>query len=184
MKCKGIIIELTALLDVIFIMLFWTMNNTQQIQSEAETKVVEAEQLVSLSQEECEKVRKEAESEVRRAWKITENINKTAADNQKALDGFRSGEVITISIVQDSVQMSDNIKTFYSGDITESCVVNGLFNAEKNVNDVILCSFVYDGSTVKYADVQTINLAITSAEKEYPNFYCTRINISERKELR
>lgn len=80
--------------------------------------------------------------------------------------------------------MSDNIKTFYRGAISENCVLNGLYNAEKNANDVILCSFVYDGSTVRYADVQTINLAITSAEKEYPNFYCTRINISERKELR
>lgn len=62
MKSKVIIIELTALLDVIFIMLFWTMNNSQQVQIEAETKVAEAEQLVSLSQEECEKVRREAES--------------------------------------------------------------------------------------------------------------------------
>ena len=168
MKSKGIMIELTALLDVIFIMLFWTMSNAQlenqQIRNEAESKIAEAE------------------SEVRKAWETAENINKNAADNQKALDNYRSGEIITVRIIQNSVEISDSTRIIYSGTISEGCFVNALDNAEKNADDVILCSFIYDGNSALYSDVQTINLAIISAEKAYPKFYCTRINISYRKE--
>ena len=169
MKSKGIIIEFTALLDVIFIILFWTMSSAQlenqQIRNEAESKIAEAE------------------SEVRKAWETAENINKNAADNQKALNSYRSGKIITVRIIQNSVEISDSTRTIYSGAISESCIVRGLTNAEKRSDDVILCAFVYDGNSALYKDVQTVNLAIISAEKEYPKFYCTRINISERKEL-
>ena len=51
MKGKGIIIELTALLDVILIMLFWVMMNmkdeTEAVQNEAEAKVSEVQQKYS-----------------------------------------------------------------------------------------------------------------------------------------
>lgn len=182
MKSKGIIIELTALLDVIFIMLFWAMNTAQlenqQIRNDAETRIAEAEQFVSLSREECEKVRREAKSEIKKAWETAENINKKAAENQKALDGYRSGEIITVRIVDNNVEISDSVKIVYSGAISESCILSSLASAEKSNDDVILCAFVYDGNSALYTDVQTVSLAITSAEKEYPNFYCTKINTS------
>ena len=45
-KNKGIIIELTSLLDIIMIMLFWVMlnvsNNAQDIEKKAQEKIDEA----------------------------------------------------------------------------------------------------------------------------------------------
>ena len=51
MKNKGIVIELTALLDVILIMMFWLMMNIQNsndnIRTDAEQRVSQAEQEVA-----------------------------------------------------------------------------------------------------------------------------------------
>jgi len=57
-KSKGIVIELTALLDVIMIMLFWVMMNVQDSSKSASTaaekKAAAAEQRLEETQEELD----------------------------------------------------------------------------------------------------------------------------------
>ena len=75
-KNKGIVIELTALLDVIFIMLFWVMINVQ----ESNTRVrEEADSRVSQVQEEAaaqlESLREQTDSELKAAQEKLDRID-------------------------------------------------------------------------------------------------------------
>ncbi len=123
MKNKGIVIELTALLDVILIMLFWLMmniqNNNENIRAEADSRISEAEEQVQKAEEsiseaekraddaaaemekmqaELETVRDEAEKEIADAWKKAASINDNAAANQSALENYENGRLITINL--------------------------------------------------------------------------------------
>ncbi|MDE6798171.1 MAG: hypothetical protein K2J36_09200 [Ruminococcus sp.] len=106
MKNKGIIIELTSLLDVILIMLFWLMMNLQEqnknISQEAEQRIAQAEETVANAEkisadslEELEKIKAEmqelretTDNEITEAWKKAASINDTATANLQALEMF------------------------------------------------------------------------------------------------
>ncbi|MDE5583998.1 MAG: hypothetical protein K2J08_09870 [Ruminococcus sp.] len=136
MKNKGIIIELTALLDVILIMLFWLMmtnqQNTDSLRRETENRVATAEKQVAEAEEsaqnseklaenavaeaeklraEIEEIRLETEKDIAEAWKKSASINDTATANQLALENFEKGRLITISLEYGKtagVNISDN----------------------------------------------------------------------------
>ena len=68
MKNKGIVIELTALLDVILIMMFWLMmniqNNNDNIRTDAEQRVSHAEQEVADANEKLSQAEERANKAV------------------------------------------------------------------------------------------------------------------------
>lgn len=136
MKNKGIVIELTALLDVILIMMFWLMMNLQNsndsIRADAEERIAQAEQQVQTAeknvseaekrageavagmermQSELEEVRENADREIAEAWKKAASINDNATANQYALDRYEQGFLITINLRYSGnagISISDN----------------------------------------------------------------------------
>lgn len=160
MKNKGIVIELTALLDVILIMLFWLMmnlqNNNESIREDAEERISKAEQQVQSAEEsvseaerradkavaemeemqaELEEVRENTDKEIAEAWKKAASINDTAAANQYALDRYEHGVLITINLCYDDdsgVLISDNNGILEEADIDEKDISGKLVSLFEN----------------------------------------------------
>lgn len=161
MKNKGIVIELTALLDVILIMLFWLMmniqNDNENIRTEADNRISEAEEQVKKAEEnisqaekraddavaemekmqaELEKVREETEKEIADAWKKAASINDNAAANQSALENYEKGRVITINLQYDStISISDNNNILaQTSVISDNDIVKSIISSLESVN--------------------------------------------------
>ncbi|MCM1007013.1 MAG: hypothetical protein NC485_03620 [Ruminococcus flavefaciens] len=193
-KSKGIVIELTALLDVILIMLFWVMMNVQE---NGESAMADAERRTAAVQQQLEDTQNELDrlieknAELMKKWNAAENLNKDAAANQEALIGYEQGKLITLDIEYDTdgklyVYNSDECLGSVSLDSeTEisGCIIDSLGKAGLEEDDVILCVLIYDGSTSLYKDIKTVNAAVDVVRAEYKNFYCAYINTAERKDL-
>lgn len=207
MKSKGIVIELTALLDVILIMLFWLMMTAQQnsetIKQEAESRIMSAEQRVENAEdiaenaveeaeklrEEMEEMRLETEKEIAEAWKKSASINENATANQLALDNFERGMIITINLrYGDSgmVDISDyggklgQVDVITEENIAES-LISSLEKTSATPDGVVLCAMIYDGSQALYRDVKALRTAVGEVKDIYPNLYCTYINLKEKE---
>ena len=188
MKNKGIAIELTALLDVILIMLFWVMMSMEH---EKEVVHTEAEETIAQYEADCEQRVSDISAEldaVKAQYErfLDENAEDAAVANQKALDEFAQGRMITLNLTYDAVgklfildetgELGHTLlgtEQEIAGEISKVIESSGL-----DENDVILCAFVYDGSRALYRDVKTITAAADIVGREYNNFYCTYINFS------
>ncbi len=187
-KNKGIVIELTALLDVILIMLFWVMMNVRNGDKEA---VEKAAKDAAAAEQQLEIVREELDTKTNQLERLTsmlENIDKNAADNQQALTDYENGKLITLDICYDS---SGKLIVCNSGgklgetEISSEteicgCITQALENADLEKNDIILCALIYDGSTSLYRDVKAVNAAVDLVREEYMNFYCAYINTAQK----
>ncbi|MDE6502445.1 MAG: hypothetical protein K2L10_10210 [Ruminococcus sp.] len=160
MKNKGIVIELTALLDVILIMMFWLMmnlqNNNDNIRAEAEERISQAEQQIQSAEEnvseykkladeavaemekmqaEIEEIRENTEREIAEAWKKAASINDNATANQYALDKYEQGFLITINLrynENSGIFISDNTGILEEAIITPEDISEKLISAFEN----------------------------------------------------
>lgn len=160
MKNKGIVIELTALLDVILIMMFWLMMNFQNsndtIKTDAEERISQAEQQVQEADEkaveaekradkavaemekmqtELDSVRENADKEIAEAWKKAASINDNATANQFALDKYEQGFLITINLKYNDtagVLISDNSEVLGQSAVTLEDISEKLVSAFEN----------------------------------------------------
>ncbi|MDE5755361.1 MAG: hypothetical protein K2H89_12625 [Oscillospiraceae bacterium] len=189
MKQKGIMIELTSLLDVIFIILFWVMMQMQQqqtqMQTDTEEQLAQAEQQVEEALQQVEEIRTEADQKIAEAWKTAEELNEKAFANQKALDSFSQGNLITIYLeyVPDGIiSVSEQRETLveFSLELSETVIseriLQAIENSEIGKNQVILCALVYDGDTALYKDVLKLNAVLKQISAERPDFYCATMN--------
>lgn len=187
-KNKGIVIELTALLDVILIMLFWVMMN---VQNGDKTTAENAAKKAAAAEQQLEIVREELDAKTNQLERLTsmlENIDKNAADNQQALTDYENGMLITLDICYDLsgklIIYNSNGKLgetkIYSETEICDCIMQALENADLKRNDVILCTLIYDGSTSLYRDVKAVNTAVDMVREEYVNFYCAYINTAQK----
>jgi len=190
-KSKGIVIELTALLDVIMIMLFWVMMNVKdtsdQVKADADQKVKAAQQQLIEASSEVEAIRAEADSEVASAWEMAENINKDAAENQKALLGYEQGMLVTLNIRYDTdgmLYISNYDEELGKAAINSenevyTLIVSALEKAGLKQDDVILCALVYDSKNSLYKHVKKVKAAVDRVRTDYRSFYCTYIDTSK-----
>lgn len=206
---KGIVIELTALLDVILIMMFWLMmslqNENDTIRTDYEEQIAQVEQdlntanqnlkdtekrandTIANMQSELQKVREDADKEIVEAWKKAASINDNATANQLALDKYEQGILITINLKYDTdtkliISDKNNIleqSNINVDDISEK-LISSFEKSESEQDSVILCAFVYDGSKALYKDVKTVRTAISNVKEIYSDMYCTYINTKER----
>lgn len=191
MKNKGIAIELTALLDVILIMLFWVMMNmgreNERVKTEAAEQAASYEQRFSEMSDELDSARADydkVQAELDRY--ISENSESLAAANQKALDEFAEGRMITLNLTYDAVGklfiLDENGELAHtllgSREDIADCITRVLDESGMSGEDVILCALVYDGNRALYSDVKLIKGAADDVGRKYDNFYCTYINIS------
>ena len=189
---KGIAIELTALLDVILIMLFWVMmsmrNETEEIRSQAEEQQQEYEQrFIEMNGELDEAHEEYSKLEEEYSRLLSESSETIQAANQKALDEFAQGRLLTLNLKYDAVGklfiMSQNEelgRTMLDSSEKIGESIKAVFESEGITGeDVILCAFVYDGSRALYSDVKRISEAVEDVSSTYRNFYCTYINTSK-----
>lgn len=191
-KSKGIIIELTALLDVIFIMLFWVMINVQEsstrVMEDADSRIAQAEAQVEEirreTEDQLESMREQTDSEIAAAKEQAENIDKNAAANQQALDNYGDGMMLTLNLKYETggqlaiFNGDDELGSaaLSSEDGIYSSIISALEEAKIGREDVVLCAFVYDGSVALYRDVSSVSGAVERVGRSYENFYCTYIN--------
>lgn len=190
-KSKGIVIELTALLDVIMIMLFWVMMNVQDgsetAQAEAEQRAVIAEQQLDDAQSELNSLQAQLEENDKTLARViskAESLDSEAAANMEALLGYEQGMLITLNIrYEDDGQLyifnvNDKLgqAPISNSDEIAKAITSALDKAGLKKDDVILCAMIYDGSSSLYRDVRTVNTAVDSVRSVYSSFYCAYIN--------
>lgn len=170
-KNKGLIIELTSLLDVIMIMLFWVAANSAQ---QAENAQQKADDDIKAAQAQTQQVRDELSSQVDEMQRYLDAVN-----------GFEDGEMLTISVVY---RDGGDILTFSNGGETILSVeLDGNADIEKELRSVldglsedkgkiILAAFVYDGETALYRDVREVRDTLQSIRSDYRGFYFTFVN--------
>lgn len=195
-KSKGIVIELTALLDVILIMLFWVMMNTkssgEDIKEQAESRIAAAESKLETEREsweqEKEQILADASSQIDEAWKKAESIDSQAAENQQALDGYAEGLLVTLNLRYDensgALYISDSGSEHGTIAVTdENTMAEKIIFQFENMglehDSVVLCAMVYDGDTALYRDVRAVTSAVDIVGETYENFYCTFINTTK-----
>lgn len=192
MKNKGIIIELTSLLDVIFIILFGVMMQLQeeqeQVKIDTESQIAQANQQVQEALQEVENIRKEADEQIAEAWQTAEELNSKAFANQEALNSFAQGNLITVyleyipngiititeqrnTLAEISLELSENV-------ISER-ILNAIQESGISENKVVLCALVYDGNTALYKDVMKLNSILKTVSTERPDFYCASMNTAK-----
>lgn len=193
-KSKGLVIELTALLDIIMIMLFWVMtdaassadNAKEDAKAQVRAAQEQLEQQKKQSAEEIKSIKAEAEKQIEEAYKKAESINSAAAKNQAALDGYANGMLVSLELRnengEDRLYISRNnadiMNTDLSGDIEQS--LDSLFESLGAEDEtVMLAAVVYDGNAVLYRSMNKIESAIDDISDKYENLYFTYINISK-----
>lgn len=197
MKNKGIVIELTALLDVILIMMFWLMMNLQNsndtIKTNAEERISQAEQQVLSADEkaveaekradkavaemekmqtELDSVRENADKEIAEAWKKAASINDNATANQFALDKYEQGFLITINLKYNDtagVLISDN-----SGVLGQSAVTT------EDISEKLVSAF--ENSGLSQNDVIMCAMTYDGSEALYKDVRAVRTAVYDVKE--
>lgn len=185
---KGIAIELTALLDVILIMLFWVMMNVQDnsdaVKAEAESKTAAVQQELEETQKKLDSIREETDAEIARIWQMAQNADKNAAANQQALYGYEQGMLVTMNIRYESngelIIYNYDERLGEASLFSEDGIYNGMIAALEKAglskDDVILCALVYDGDKTLYKDLKKVREATDRISEVYKSFYCTYIN--------
>ena len=199
MKHKGVIIELTALLDVIFIMLFWVMmnlkeqneNNIQQLESSHVQEIEnienqyesEIDSLNSRHEKEISDISAEYEHQISELQEIAENNN--SWEYHQALENFSDGKIIKLEydsagklyISSDGRELDSTVVN--SSETIKKCISDVLHENNFGNDDIILCAFIYDGSRSTYRSRENIIEAVENIKKDYNNFYCTTINLNK-----
>ena len=176
-KNKGIVLELTSLLDVIMIMLFWVMTDvsasadSQKEDAKAQVQAVtqQLEEQKQKSADELENLRKDMQKQIDEAYKKAENINSNAAKNQQALDGYTQGMLISLDMRNEN----GTDKLYISRNDEDIMTVT------PDDGEVMLAAVVYDGDAVLYRNMRIVENAVQAVSDKYENVYFTYINTSK-----
>ena len=121
------------------------------------------------------------------AEEMAENINKNAAENQKALLGYEQGMLVTLNIRYDTdgmLYISNYDEELGKAAINSenevyTLIVSALEKAGLKQDDVILCALVYDSKNSLYKHVKKVKAAVDRVRTDYRSFYCTYIDTSK-----
>ena len=186
-KNKGLMIELTSLLDVILIMLFWVMmvssDKADKAEQQAEQKVQAAN---AQAQTQVDEAKKDAERYINERLAEQKDQMDKLDEYVKTIEGFENGEMLSISITY--VEESEVLSFARSGEQISSVTLTGYSNIENeirkvldslpNKDGIILAAFIYDGNTALYRDVQNVRTALENLRKDYGGIYFAYINTS------
>ena len=175
-KNKGLVIELTSLLDVILIMLFWVMMVSSDKADKAEQDAQkEAQKQIAEANAKAEEFIAEKQLELDQ---LDQYI--------KTVEGFEKGEMLSISITY--LDSNETLSFTHGGKQISSVVLTGYSNIEleirrvldtlPNRDGIILAAFVYDGNTALYKDVEAVRNALEKLRTDYKGIYFAYINTS------
>ena len=159
-KNKGIVLELTSLLDVIMIMLFWVMTDvsasadSQKENAKAQVQAVtqQLEEQKQKSADELEKLREDISLDMR---------NENGTD--KLYISRNDEDIMTVTPDED---ISGRLISLFEG----------LGAAD---GEVMLAAVVYDGDAVLYRNMRIVENAVQAVSDKYENVYFTYINTSK-----
>ena len=190
-KNKGIVLELTSLLDVIMIMLFWVMTDvsasadSQKEDAKAQVQAVtqQLEEQEQKSADELENLREDMQKQIDEAYKKAENINSNAAKNQQALDGYTQGMLISLDMRNengsDKLYIDEDIMTVTPDEDISGRLISLFEGLGAADGEVMLAAVVYDGDAVLYRNMRIVENAVQAVSDKYENVYFTYINTSK-----
>lgn len=188
---KGLVIELTSLLDVILIMLFWVMMvSSDKADKNAQEKIdaANAAAAVRISEADSRAAQEINEAKAEADRKVAEKQAEVQkyADYAQTVEGFENGEMLSISITY--VDSKETLSFARSGEQISSVVLTGYSNIDyeirrvldtlPNKDGIILAAFIYDGNTALYRDVEAVRKALEGLRKDYEGIYFAYINTS------
>ncbi len=180
-KRKSVIVELTSLLDVIFIMLFMVMNQSQtaaeEAQSNAAAEVAAAQVQVEAMEEEVEGYRiiiDEVEADRLNLESIKNKLN-----SYQVFEEYAS--IISVSVLDHSYKrtiMVENggeaVNTDFNWDnmdYAESTLAETLNSCIKDSENPVFIVFSYDGDKIYRQDYNMISEVMTEVQGGYKNVY-------------
>lgn len=182
-KSKGIIIELTSLLDIILIMLFWVMLNVSSSAADAEKK---AQEQIDAANAQVVQAQQDAQKQIDDIIDQNAEMRQDAENMQLALDGFGSGKMVTLEMkFEDSrdiiyvSQDSGSAQSVVVDDKLSENLAAALNSYGLDKDSIILAAFIYDGNTVLYRDVNTVQNVLGTIKGNYKNIYFTHINTTK-----
>ncbi|MBQ4349959.1 MAG: biopolymer transporter ExbD [Clostridia bacterium] len=207
MKHKDVILDFTSLLDVILIILFFfvlysTFDAEKQIEAKSAEYEAQYEQKLEKLKDDEELLIEERnniqkrEEELKEEWSLLETVNENAVKNQQALLAFDQGTMLSFSLQkkddQEEWQLSalrknpltkddETIGTILSGEYDDlpDEIYSIIKQAGFNENEVLIITFVYDGSVIGthrlYLDITEAFRVIQESRK---NVYLNTINTS------
>lgn len=192
-KRKSVVVELTSLLDVIFIMLFMVMNRSQnaaaQAQNTAAAEIAAAQSQVEIMQEEVEGYR-DIIDEVE-----AERANLESAKNKlSSLETFREYATIVSVFVLDNTYKR-TIITDNGGDRSEidfnwdnmdyasDTLKENLYGYIKDNENPVFIVFSYNGDKLYRQDYALVSEVMTEVQGGYENVYIKFKDTSENKEV-
>ncbi len=180
-KRKSVIVELTSLLDVIFIMLFMVMNQSQtaaeEAQSNAAAEIAAAQVQVEEMQEEIEGYRiiiDETETDRKNLESIKNKLNSyevfaeyasivsvSVLDNsyKRTIIVENSGETVSIDFSWDNM------------DYAESALAETLNNCITDSENPVFIVFSYNGDKIYRQDYNMVSEVMTEVQGDYENVY-------------
>ena len=164
MKNKGMIIELTSLLDVILIMLFWVMITSSDRAAQAEN---EAQKQIDDIREEYRQESQDKDIQIEQLDGEMLTVSVTYSENEDVLSFSRRDEVLFSQTMDGLTDPETQLRL----------VLDGL-TADRD--GVILCAFVFDGSSALYRDVTAVKDAFESVRGDYENLYFTMVNTNPK----
>lgn len=195
---KSVIVELTSLLDVIFIMLFMVMSRSQTAAEEAQEKAAES---VAQIQAEAELTVSGYEDDIALYQSMlaeVEEERRNIASMQNEINSFEQfremSEIITVYVFDSGYKRSVNIET---GDKTESIdfdwdnmdyarekladTLNGLAGGTEHPVFII---FNYNGDLIYRRDYNMVTEVITEVQGGYDKVYIKFNDTSDERTVK
>lgn len=180
-KRKSVIVELTSLLDVIFIMLFMVMNQSQtaaeEAQSDAAAEVAAAQVQVEAMEEEVEGYRviiDEVEADRLNLESIKNKLNSYEVFEEYAT-------IISVSVLDHSYKRTiivenggETVNTDFSWDnmdYAESSLNETLNSCIKDSENPVFIVFSYNGDNIYRQDYNMVSEVMTEVQGGYENVY-------------
>ncbi len=180
-KRKNVVVELTSLLDVIFIMLFMVMNQSRSTAAEAEHTAESAVAAAEVRVQEAEKQAEEYKKILDETAEERENIEYI----QNRLSGYEIfteyAEIISVYVVNEgykrSIRVADdseiaaidfNWENMEHGEKALSDRLKKLIDSTENP---VFITFTYDSNRIFRQDYNMITDTVTAVQAEYDDVY-------------
>lgn len=180
-KRKSVIVELTSLLDVIFIMLFMVMNQSQtaaeEAQSNAAAEIAAAQVQVEEMQEEIEGYRiiiDETETDRKNLESIKNKLNSYEVFAEYA-------SIVSVSVLDNSYKRTIIVENggetvsidfdWDNMDYAESALAETLNNCITDSENPVFIVFSYNGDKIYRQDYNMVSEVMTEVQGDYENVY-------------
>lgn len=180
-KRKNVVVELTSLLDVIFIMLFMVMNQSRGAAAEAKTNAESAVAAAEIRVEEAEKKTEEYRKILDETAEERENLKyvQNRLNSYEIFDEY--AKIVSVYVINEGYKRSIRVAddgTTASIDFSRENMEHGekaLSDELKRLIDSaespVFITFTYDSREIYRQDYNMITDTVTAVQAEYDDVY-------------